>query len=328
MLVMKIRFSEMPTRDKMPMKRDLFPVPPMRHIRHILLMVASVLLVVSCGGGAGQGGESSALPDEPYKVYDQLLDPASTGPYVAAHRGAHDQLPENSLAALREAARLGADFVEVDVRHTQDGVLVLMHDESLYKTTGVNADVSSMTYAQIQELTLWDSDASDPETMKVPTFAEAEALAREKGIMLYVDMKTSRKDLVLAAIQAGPYDDVCLLRASLEQATWFHEQDANLLLMPLAETIADLNAIIAAVPGVKIVELEADLPDAAFCAAARAAGVKVQQNVIGLGDIAATLGDDSVWAEFVKAGVWLLQTDQPGLLVPRARKYRQTGVFP
>jgi glycerophosphoryl diester phosphodiesterase len=52
-------------------------------------------------------------------------------PAVVAHRGASSELPENTLAAFEEAARVGADMVELDVRLTADGVPVVLHDPEL-----------------------------------------------------------------------------------------------------------------------------------------------------------------------------------------------------
>ena len=71
-----------------------------------------LLVVASCGDG------STPLARRP--PAECLADPLCTQPLVAAHRGYHVALPENSLAALRAAAELGADLVEVDVRHTAD----------------------------------------------------------------------------------------------------------------------------------------------------------------------------------------------------------------
>src|SRR5207244_9942203 len=54
---------------------------------------------------------------------------------VVAHRGVHTSAPENSLASVREAIALGVDMVELDVRTTRDGRLVLLHDETVDRTT-------------------------------------------------------------------------------------------------------------------------------------------------------------------------------------------------
>jgi glycerophosphoryl diester phosphodiesterase len=310
------------------MIQNLILIYRARFIRQITLLIILGLLCASCGGGSDNQQQSVKKKGESH-AYEWLMDPTSTGLLVAAHRGAHKNLPENSLAAIRESADLGADFAEVDVRHTQDGVLVLMHDSNTVRTTGFDAELNTLTYAQVQTLTLLKNNPSNPETIKVPTFAAALALARETGIMLYVDVRTERDDLVVAAVQAGPYYDVTLLRDTLTQLLKMWARDSGLLFLPPAGNVDELNVARAALPGLRIVESYKEGPDAELCAAARKVGIKVQQDVFVQGDIpAALIGDYSGWAKFVSAGVWLLQTDQPDLLIPAVFEYRETGVFP
>lgn len=88
-----------------------------------------------------------------------------------AHRGASAYAPENTLAAVREGIRLGADLVEVDVQRSSDGVLVLVHDTTLARTTDVEQvfpdrapwRVGDFTWAEIQRL--------DAGSWKAPSFA-------------------------------------------------------------------------------------------------------------------------------------------------------------
>ena len=61
-------------------------------------------------------------PAAPDKAIQRI--PRNGGIYVVAHRGVHEGIPENTLAAYRKAIELGADFVEIDVRETKDGALV------------------------------------------------------------------------------------------------------------------------------------------------------------------------------------------------------------
>ena len=60
--------------------------------------------------------------------------PSTCGTFVA-HRGEHSRWTENTLRAMTSAARVGADYVEVDVRETSDSGLVLMHDRTIDRTT-------------------------------------------------------------------------------------------------------------------------------------------------------------------------------------------------
>jgi glycerophosphoryl diester phosphodiesterase len=64
---------------------------------------------------------------------------------VIAHRAAHEEAPENSLAAIRAAITAGCDYVEMDVRGTKDGALVLMHDGAVNRTTDGSGEVAAMT---------------------------------------------------------------------------------------------------------------------------------------------------------------------------------------
>lgn len=89
-------------------------------------------------------------------------------PVVIAHRGCPRHAPENSLAGIRAAGRLGADAVELDVRLTRDGVPVLLHDPLLLRTTGRPWPVRAVTAATLRTLLLKGSDGE-----RVPTLDEA-----------------------------------------------------------------------------------------------------------------------------------------------------------
>ncbi len=71
---------------------------------------------------------------------------------ISAHRGAAKTHPENTLTAFREAVRLGAHQIEFDVRETADGVLVIMHDSKVDRTTNGTGRVDRLSYAQISKL--------------------------------------------------------------------------------------------------------------------------------------------------------------------------------
>ncbi len=74
------------------------------------------------------------------------------GPYLFAHRGGAALAPENTLAAFDVAARLGADAIELDVQLTKDGELVVFHDTTTERITGVGGSVAERTIAQLHSL--------------------------------------------------------------------------------------------------------------------------------------------------------------------------------
>jgi glycerophosphoryl diester phosphodiesterase len=98
-------------------------------------------------------------------------------PRVIGHRGAMAYAPENTLASFREAKRRGATWVEMDVRLTGDGVPIVMHDDSLKRTMGVDRLAAEMTRAELPA--------------EVPTFEQAIACFLELGLGCNVEIKPS-----------------------------------------------------------------------------------------------------------------------------------------
>jgi glycerophosphoryl diester phosphodiesterase len=96
-------------------------------------------------------------------------------PKVIGHRGAAAYAPENTLESFREARRRGATWVETDIKLTADGVPIVMHDESLKRTTGVDRQVAKTPRAELPA--------------GVPTFEEAIACFGEEGLGCNVEIK-------------------------------------------------------------------------------------------------------------------------------------------
>ena len=112
---------------------------------------------------------------------------------VTAHRGSSSEAPENTIPAFEKAIEEGADYVEMDVRLTSDGELVLMHDPSTERTTGVDKLVCDSTYEELQQL---DAGAEYPEEYagtKIPTLKDAIDTCKGK-VMMNIELKTVRND--------------------------------------------------------------------------------------------------------------------------------------
>ncbi len=92
---------------------------------------------------------------------------------ICAHRGASDTHPENTLAAFREAIRLGAHQIEMDVQLTKDGHMVIMHDPTVDRTTNGKGRVSDLTLAQIKKLDAGAKKNARFTGERVPTLRES-----------------------------------------------------------------------------------------------------------------------------------------------------------
>jgi glycerophosphoryl diester phosphodiesterase len=90
---------------------------------------------------------------------------SSPAPLVIAHRGASSDAPENTITAFALAAEQEADGIELDVRLSADGVPIVIHDETVDRTTNGRGPVSKLTIAQLQSL-----DAGDGRP--IPTLEE------------------------------------------------------------------------------------------------------------------------------------------------------------
>lgn len=110
-------------------------------------------------------------------------------PPVIAHRGARASAPENTIAALRRAQEEGAPWIEVDVKLTRDGVPILMHDDTLDRTTSGKGPVAEMDWADIQALDAgsWFSPAFAGE--RVPHLSEALKCALDRRLRVNLEIK-------------------------------------------------------------------------------------------------------------------------------------------
>ncbi len=113
---------------------------------------------------------------------------------VLGHRGAGLQAPENTLAAIRCAARLGVQWVEFDVRMSSDGALVLLHDETLERTTDGHGPLNKTSLTELRSLDAGSWFSPEFANESVPTLGEAVDLMVQLGIAANVEIKMSPDD--------------------------------------------------------------------------------------------------------------------------------------
>lgn len=129
-----------------------------------------------------------------------------------AHRGASAYAPENTLAAFNLALDMGADGIELDVKLTRDGVPIVLHDETVDRTTGAHGPIAGMTLAEVKRL-----DAGswfDPRFRgeRIPTLAEALRTVGKRGIvnielkMLYKRIKGLEAAVLAVVEDSGSTD--------------------------------------------------------------------------------------------------------------------------
>jgi glycerophosphoryl diester phosphodiesterase len=104
--------------------------------------------------------------------------------WIVGHRGAMGYCPENTLVSFERGLELGADWIELDVHRSRDGALIVIHDETLERTTNGHGLVGDHTLAQLREL-----DAGDGQHLL--TLDEVLEWARQKDTVVDIEIKNA-----------------------------------------------------------------------------------------------------------------------------------------
>jgi glycerophosphoryl diester phosphodiesterase len=160
--------------------------------------------------------QSTFADDSKLKV-PGLRSPKNGGIYVVAHRGVHDNIPENSIPAYQKAIDLGCDFVEIDVRTTKDGHFVSIHNATIDAyVLGKTGNVKDFTVAEIKALDIGIKINPKWKETRVPTFEEVLVLCKGK-IGIYLDLKDAPVDQLLMIIKKHKMEKEIIWYASPKQ---------------------------------------------------------------------------------------------------------------
>ena len=114
-------------------------------------------------------------------------------PRVVGHRGGGALAPENTLAGIRKAAAMGFRGVEFDVMLSADKVPLLIHDETLDRTTSGRGSVSATPYARLANLDAGAWFGPEYRGERVPSFEQAGKLCAELGLWANVEIKPAQR---------------------------------------------------------------------------------------------------------------------------------------
>jgi glycerophosphoryl diester phosphodiesterase len=231
---------------------------------------------------------------------------------IAAHRGIHNDFPENSMPAFIKAIELGIDIIEIDVRHTKDDSLVIMHDATVDRMTNGKGRVDEFTLEEIRQLRLTFNGQVTGE--KIPTLEEVLTVAKGK-ILVDLDLKTNCLPRVLQLVQQTKTENTCLFFLSQD----FHDKmlkEKNPELRTLVRTHSEANVdSVFAVTQTEAVHIDKKHNTIAVTTKIRNNGARVWINALGEVDKKAAAGDLEAYGELMKNGANMIQTDYPALLM-------------
>lgn len=245
---------------------------------------------------------------------------------LVAHRGLAPGLPENTMAAFRDVVERGVGVIEIDLRGTADGEVVVMHDETVDRTTDGTGDVTDLTLESIKTFDAGSHAGASFSGERVPTYDEVLEFAQANGVMLLLDIKLSdvldREKIVRLTEEHDAVLNVIVGVRSVEDLTEFRSLNPNLRTLGFIPDPAAIEPFAEA--GVEIIRLwpewirgedsEARGPIPADCAGIENCLVKrVQTNNRPVWTTAGEAGREELIG-LIEAGANGILTDVPDVL--------------
>ncbi|MFZ4506129.1 MAG: glycerophosphodiester phosphodiesterase [Fimbriimonas sp.] len=231
---------------------------------------------------------------------------------VMAHRGDHTAAPENTLKAFRNAIKVGCDYVEIDLRTTSDGKLVIMHDRTVDRMTDGKGDVRKLTFAEIRKLKVMEKRHPEFGTERVPTFQEVLKLCRGK-INIYLDFKDADVRQTYEELKKAKMLRSFIVYCGGDEIRQWHEVDPTVPVIydqpDDVKTAEAMNAWLDTKPGISILDGPYTTHNKDMSSAAQARGVLVWPDIENPGE------NPKQWADALSRGVTGLLTDHPGRLI-------------
>lgn len=287
----------------------------MTRLMLISAAATGVLMAAGCVASPGLPSRTPALAT----YFDCVRD---RGVAVSAHRA--QSAPghaENSIAAIEATGRaIPGAILEIDAALTRDGALVLMHDETMDRTTTGRGRVSDLTLAEVRSARLRASDGTLTAAAP-PTLAEALAAASGVDAILSIDLKPADQEATLALARAvvdvvraaGAADRVVLITYAPASARAVAAMAPEMMISAGLRGVEDLEGLNRA----QILGWTgAGTPRPALWSALKAVGVEAQFGTLGapgrrLDDVYAADGSVSEYRDLHARGVTVIATDAP-----------------
>jgi glycerophosphoryl diester phosphodiesterase len=163
----------------------LYPISPHvfrdRAMAYGRIVFPLVILLLICGGFMSCAAKNVEIAKFPYWT-------AKFPIMVIAHRGFSGAAPENTLAAFQKGIEIGSDMIELDVHLSRDGKIVVIHDETLERTTNGKGMVADQTLQELKRLVAGSSFGPAFAGEKIPTLKEVLDLAKGR-VLVNIEIK-------------------------------------------------------------------------------------------------------------------------------------------
>ncbi|MFM7188079.1 MAG: glycerophosphodiester phosphodiesterase family protein [Armatimonadota bacterium] len=236
---------------------------------------------------------------------------------VSCHRGCTERSPENTVAAARDAVRLGADLIECDVRTTADGHLVIMHDSTVDRTTDGVGPIAGMTLAQVRRLRMRDTRFADIGSHRVPTLTElVDAVGGRAGF--YIDTKDVHPAALKRVIRDPKVIAKSIAYISTDEASLWKQHIPELRLMATAPD--DVRTPKQLRDFVTMFQLSA--LDGPLTLTKEQVAAAFDMGVLFMPDTLTLSEGPEIWSDVIARGAGGIQTDRPSVLIDFLKQRR------
>ena len=254
---------------------------------------------------------------------------------IAAHRGGPTPgLPENSIEAMDALLHAVPAIMEVDVAVSSDGMLFLLHDDTLDRTTNLTGEAAALDWRALSQARLRD-EAGWVTPYRIPTLEQALRWAKDRTVLEIDFKRDTPRDEVIAMIRAeGMAQGVVLIAYSLEQAKELHALAPEMLVSYSMERPSALDeAVAAGIPADRLLAFTGiRTPRPELYRMLDDADVEVIFGTLGgrnsIDNLLDRYGIDARYAELGEEGVDIIATDRPraaGEVLAKAKRLQQAG---
>lgn len=285
------------------------------------VILASIGLLFFSGMSLVYGQAGNGILERSKAVF---LNPDTSIVMIAAHRGAHQHAPENSIQSFTDAINLGIDIIELDVRCTKDGQLVVMHDKTVDRTTNGKGEVSKLTLQEIKQLQLTFNGQITKE--KVPTLEEA--LLHTKGkILIDLDIKSvdCAGRIVETVVKTGTTGNCMFFVGEPEHLKMLKQMNKDLMVLARSHSAGEIDSYFATGKP-DAIHIDDSHHTKEVIEQIRKYGAKSWTNALGPIDKKVKAGDINAFKEAISNGAGIIQTDYPAELkqfLTGLKKYHQ-----
>ena len=240
----------------------------------------------------------------------------SSYPNISVHRGGKGLLnyPENCLETLQYVNDSISAIYEVDIAQTKDGQLVLMHDNSIERTTNGSGLVKDLTYNELKKYNLID-DYGNATKFKIPSFSEVLEWCKTNNVILTVDIKRSvSQDVVIKAIKDAKAEDISIIITyDVTQAQSAYNLAPELLLSVSARNNEEFDRLLdAKIPTENMLAFTGTrLSDTSLFERLHAENIVCMLGTLGNLDRQAEAKGDHLYETWKNNGADILATDRP-----------------